>query len=64
MYADLGYYALRLIVQALTFKDPVAALKAGLYVGNSKFAFDEHNVSHTIVQEVYGVSKDVVVRYP
>jgi len=61
---DLGYYALQLIAQANEQSgDPVAALKAGVLVDGVKFSFDENNVSHTVVQEVFGFRDGQVVKF-
>lgn len=54
--ADLGYYAYKLLASAFkTGSDPVTALKQGLTVDGLRFDFDSHNVSHTVVHEVYGI---------
>ncbi|MBN8550428.1 MAG: ABC transporter substrate-binding protein [Deltaproteobacteria bacterium] len=61
--ADLGYYAVRLAVEAIkSGTDPVATLRAGLVVDGIQFSFDENNVSHTVVQEVYGVRDGQVIK--
>jgi len=62
--ADLGYYALRLSVQALrSGSDPVATLKEGLTVDGTRFTFDDNNVSHAVVQEVFGLQGGAPVRW-
>lgn len=53
--ADLGYYATRLIAEAIRKPgSPVAALKTGLTVSGITFSFDQHNVSQSVTQDVYG----------
>jgi ABC-type branched-subunit amino acid transport system substrate-binding protein len=54
--ADLGYYAYRLITSAFeSGGDPLMAIKEGLTVDGLRFNFDQHNVSHSVVHEVYGI---------
>jgi len=62
--ADLGYFALRLVVEAIqSGNNPVAALKNGLTEDNIKFSFDENNVSHTVVQEVYSFQNGQPIKF-
>lgn len=51
--ADLGYYAVYLLADALQTADPVARLKSGITVQGKRFPFDANNVGEGVRQEVF-----------
>ena len=62
--ADLGYYSLKLLYQALMTSDPVAALKSGsLQVDGRSFPFDGNNVYPGPREIVWTVRKEKTGRY-
>jgi branched-chain amino acid transport system substrate-binding protein len=52
MNADLGYYSVFLLLEALRNPDPIQFIKAGLTVRGVPFSFDEHNVYSGVPQRV------------
>jgi ABC-type branched-subunit amino acid transport system substrate-binding protein len=52
MNADLGYYSVFLLHDALRNQDPIQFIKAGLTVRGVPFSFDEHNVYSGVPRRV------------
>ena len=62
--ADLGYYAVKLAVQALQTPDPVGALRSNkLRVAEQLFTFNEHNVYAGPPQIVWELKDGKAVRW-
>lgn len=61
--ADLSYYAVYLLVEALKTNDSIAALKSGISVNAKNFTFNEHNVFSGTPQEIWKVEGTNPVKY-
>jgi len=62
-HADLGYYSVYLLEQALKTREPLQVLRNGLEVRGKLFNFDDRNVHTGMAQEIYHLKDGEIVRW-